>query len=114
MEGVTILTTEVVTTMHPILRILGLSSLLIAIVGSLLFLIELFFNNQLSSLGAASIITAVIICFGSSILGIFIKVPLYNVHEAIIEDTVSVVEFLNKYEIIEQREQIYVIKEIEE
>ena len=114
MTGVTILNTEVVSTMHPMLRTIGLSSILILIIGSLIFLVELFFNDRINYLGVATIITAVILCFGSAISGIFIKVPLYSVHEVIVEDTVSVVEFLNKYEIIEQREQIYVIKEIEE
>ncbi|MBR5503373.1 MAG: hypothetical protein IKV87_02855 [Methanobrevibacter sp.] len=42
------------------------------------------------------------------------KVPCYTSYEVILEDSVSINEFLNRYEILDQRGQIYVIKEIDE
>ena len=42
------------------------------------------------------------------------KVPCYTSYDVIIEDSVSMNEFMNTYEVLEQRGQIYVVKEIEE
>lgn len=42
------------------------------------------------------------------------KVPNYNTYEVILDDSVSMNEFMNAYEVLEQRGQIYVVKEIEE
>lgn len=42
-----------------------------------------------------------------------ITVPDYNTYEVILDDSVSMNEFMSTYEILEQRGQIYVVKEIE-
>ena len=42
------------------------------------------------------------------------QVPDYTKYEVIIDDSVSMSEFMNTYEVLEQRGQIYVVKEIEE
>lgn len=42
------------------------------------------------------------------------QVPDYIKYEVILDDSVSMNEFMNTYEVLEQRGQIYVVKEIEE
>ena len=45
---------------------------------------------------------------------VIFKVPCYTSYEVILEDSVSMNEFMNTYEVLEQRGQIYIVKEIEE
>jgi Zn-dependent membrane protease YugP len=42
------------------------------------------------------------------------QIPDYTKYEVILDDSVSMNEFMNAYEMLEQRGQIYVVKEIEE
>ena len=55
-----------------------------------------------------------IIAITSAIAGQYITVPAYQKYEVILDDSVSMNEFMNTYEVLEQRGQIYVVKEIEE
>ena len=43
---------------------------------------------------------------------IFLKIPGDTIYEVIIDDSVSMTDFMNSYEILEKREDIYTIKEI--
>lgn len=47
-------------------------------------------------------------------IGSMTQVPDYIKYEVILDDSVSMNEFMNTYEVLEQRGQIYVVKEIEE
>lgn len=108
MEGITILNSEVVMAPHwgPIaMFILGMVSIFF-----LLFCILLGFDDD-------TIITALMISAGMVLIGaissFIIQVPYYTSYEVILEDSVSMNEFLEKYEILDQRGQIYTVKEIE-
>lgn len=106
MEGITILNSEVIMVPHwgPIaVTILG--------VVSLFFIISLGFDFD--GMITALIISASMILIGAISLFIF-EVPYYTSYEVILEDSVSMNEFLDRYEILNQRGQIYVIKEKEE
>lgn len=108
MEGITILNSEVIMAAHwgPIaLFILGVVSILFT-----LFLILLGFDSD-------TILNTLIISAGIALIGLIssfiIQVPEYTSYEVILEDSVSINEFLDRYEILDQRGQIYTVKEIE-
>lgn len=108
MEGITILNSEVIMAPHwgPIaMFIAGIVSIFF-----LLFLILLGFDSDgiLNTLIFSACIA--LIGFISSFI---IQVPYYTSYEVILEDSVSMNEFLDKYEILDQRGQIYTVKEIE-
>lgn len=109
MEGVTILNSEIIMTPHwvPIVvLILGVTSILF-----LLFLIALGFDSD-------GILNMLIVSAGIALIGVIsmfiFKVPCYTSYEVILEDSVSMNEFSDRYEILDQRGQIYVVKEIDE
>ena len=108
MEGITILNSEIIMTSHwiPIVvTILGGIGLILS------FLMDaLSFNCDVFKM---LIISTIITLIGVISMFIF-KVPCYTSYEVILEDSVSINEFLNRYEILDQRGQIYVIKEIDE
>ena len=115
-DGVTILASEVV--MKPALwvDIVGwvcvgglIFVMFIAVIGFIFDSIKMFVYA-----GAAFIVFA-ITGISLGIIGItFITVPDYTKYEVVLDDSVSMNEFMNTYEVLEQRGQIYVVKEIEE
>lgn len=107
MEGITILNSEVVMTPHwgPIaIFILGVVGLFLSA-----FIDMLDFDCDVFKM---LIISISMILIGAISILIF-EVPYYTSYEVILEDSVSMNEFLNKYEILDQRGQIYTVKEIE-
>ena len=113
-NGVTVLATNVVTMTNPILTIIVIALAIIAGLG-LLFIL---FGNITDCLGIVvtgfiTIITAFIILIICIPIDAATQVPAYNTYEVIIDDFVSINEFMGKYEILEQRDKIYVIKEKE-
>ena len=108
MEGITILNSEVLMVPHwglSVVIILGLVGIFLSF-----FMDVLDFDFDVVKM---LIISASIALIGAISLFIF-KVPYYTSYEVILEDSVSINEFLNRYEILDQRGQIYVIKEIDE
>lgn len=108
MEGITILNSEVLMVPHwgPIaVTILGAIGIILS-----LFMDILDFDCDVIKM---LIISASITLIGVISLFIF-KVPYYTSYEVILEDSVSMNEFFDRYEILEQRGQIYVVKEKEE
>ena len=108
MEGITILNSEVLMVPHwgpSVVTILGLVGIFLSF-----FMDVLDFDFDVVK---TLIISASITLIGAISLFIF-KVPYYTSYEVILEDSVSMNEFLSKYEILDQRGQIYVIKEINE
>lgn len=77
----------------------------------LAFLILLRFDSN-------GILNTLIVSAGITLIGFIlsfiIQVPYYTSYEVILEDSVSMNEFLDRYEILGQRGQIYVVKEINE
>lgn len=114
MEGITVLATNVITATHPILSgilfiiiiLLGIS-FLIAVIGSLL---EHDHTIAIGALGMVISLLALILCFP---INAATQVPDYNTYEVILDDSVSMNKFNERYEVLEQRDKIYVIKEKE-
>ena len=114
-NGVTVLATNVVTMTNPILTIIAIAFVIIAGLG-LLFILFGSITDCLGIIvtGFITIITAFIILIICIPIDAATQVPAYNTYEVIIDDSVSINEFMNTYEVLEQRGQIYVVKEIEE
>ena len=115
MDGVTILATEVITKVAPWIDILGWGCLIIGLIGLAIFFIALGIDSY--RLGVSGGIIMLIFWLIGVILGAFqgyFQVPDYTQYEVILDDSVSTNEFMSTYEVLEQRGQIYVVKEIEE
>ena len=113
-DGVTILATDVVTMMNPIMTTILVIIGAIAIVGLLLFFIG--FSTHHEEIGAIGLIiffVTIAIFFISIPIDSMTQVPDYNTYEVILNDSVSMNEFMSTYKVLEQRGQIYVVKEIE-
>lgn len=114
-DGVTVLATSVVTMTNPVMNAILNALGITAGLGFLLFLLGL--ATDCLGIGATGIISLAI-AFISFIICIPIdaatQVPSHNTYEVILDDSVSMNEFMNAYEVLEQRGQIYVVKEIEE
>ena len=113
-DGVTILATEIVNKPAPWLEILGCIITIILLCGFLLTVLSIFFEpDWLLTVGVPMFMCAAALGLITCFLATSITVPDYNTYEVILDDSVSINEFMNTYEILEQRGQIYVIKEIE-
>ena len=114
MEGITVLATNIITATHPILSsiffiiviLLGISFLII-VTGSLLE------HDTTMTIGAFGLIISLLILVLCFPIAAATQVPDYNTYEVILDDSVSMNEFMEKYEVLEQRDKIYVIKEKE-
>lgn len=114
-NGVTILATETVEVIHPILKTIGLLCLPAILIGLILFVIGFVIDSAGCGLtGIGIVIFSMIMAPVSISVGAYITVPAYQKYEVILDDSVSINEFMNTYEVLEQRGQIYVVKEIEE
>ena len=114
-DGVTILATNVVTMTNPILNIILIALGVIAGLGFLFSLLGIITNcPRIGVTGLISLIIAFIIVIICIPIDTVTQVPDYNTYEVILDDSVSMNEFMNTYEVLEQRGQIYVVKEIEE
>ena len=114
-DGVTILATNVVTMTNPVMNAILIALGIIAGLGFLLFILGLITDCLgIGTTGGISLITAFILFIICIPIDIATQVPDYNTYEVILDDSVSMNEFMNTYEVLEQRGQIYVVKEIEE
>ena len=114
-EGVTILATEIITKSAPWVDILGWGCLIIGFIGLAMFFMGLGIDS--CKMGVSGGIIMVIFWLVGLILGVsqeYFQIPNYTQYEVILDDSVSMNEFMNTYEVLEQRGQIYVVKEIEE
>ena len=114
-DGVTILASEIVTTSCAIIDIMFWIFLGLLLLG----FISLFIGMIVDSLGivqtSAIMISCSFVLFLISLpIDVATQIPDYTKYEVIIDDSVSMSEFMNTYEVLEQRGQIYVVKEIEE
>lgn len=115
MEGVTILATDVVTKTNPVMNTILIITCIIAAIGLLLFLLGLDINyNKISVIGFIALVVAFVMILIGIPIDRMTQVPDYNTYEVILDDSVSMNEFMNTYEVLEQRGLIYVVKEIEE
>ena len=114
-DGVTVLASETVMTSCAIINIMFYIFAGLSILGFFSFII----GAVVDSLGF--VLTGVIMlgcAFALFLINLPIdaitQIPDYTKYEVILDDSVSMNEFMNTYEILEQRGQIYVVKEIEE
>ena len=115
-EGVTILAMENITKPALWTDILGWGSLIIGLIGLAMFFMAIGIDSY--RLGVSSGIIMFIFwlvgIISSCVLQEYFQVPDYTQYEVILDDSVSMNEFMNTYEVLERRGQIYVVKEIEE
>ena len=114
-NGVTVLASEVVTTSCTFINImfyiflgllvLGFISLLIGFTADILGIVQT---------GAIMIGCSFVLFLISLPIDAVTQIPDYTKYEVILDNSVSMNEFMNTYEVLEQRGQIYVVKEIEE
>lgn len=115
MEGVTILATDIITKTNPVMNIILIVLGVIAGVGFILFLFGFGTNHErIGVTGLIILIIAFILFFVCIPIDAATQVPDYNTYEVILDDSVSMNEFMSTYEVLEQRGQIYVVKEINE
>lgn len=115
MEGVTILATDVVTMTNPVINTI-LIALCVALGLGFLFLMLGIATDytKVGTIGLAILVIALVIFIISIPIDRMTQIPDYNTYEVILDDSVSMNEFMNIYEVLEQRGRIYVVKEIEE
>lgn len=113
-DGVTILATETVEVMHPTLEMIGWLAIPLVFIGLIIFIVGYSLDSIGCGLtGLGMVVLSFIMAVTSAGMGAYITVPSYNTYEVILDDSVSMNEFMSTYEILEQRGQIYVVKEIE-
>lgn len=111
MEGITTLNIIVNETSVLGWTPIGVGFLILTIIFTIIVVSVTLYEKDMALLGFV-----VLGVFGLAMLTIYFnQVPgePYNTYEVIIEDSVSMNKFLEKYEIIEQRGEIYEIKEKE-
>lgn len=114
-DGVTILATKTMSKPAPWVETLGCIFTIGVICGFLLvILFTIFESDWLLNIGVPILICAAGFGLITCLLASSITVPDYSTYEVILDDSVSMNEFMNTYEVLEQRGQIYVVKEIEE
>ena len=114
-DGVTILATEIVNKPAPWVEILGYGFAAAIGCGFLLvILFTIFESDWMLTIGVPMLICSAVLGLMTCLLTTTITVPDYTTYEVILDDSVSMNEFMNTYEVLEQRGQIYVVKEIEE
>jgi hypothetical protein len=114
-DGVTILATETINKPAPWVETLGYGFAVAMGCGFLLIVLFMFFDlDWLLNIGTSIFICAAGLGLITCLLVNSITVPDYTAYEVILDDSVSMNEFMNTYEVLEQRGQIYVVKEIKE
>lgn len=114
MDGITILASSLVEKKHPIFSQIALL-LLIPFVLSLIISIPCatYDKDFIAKICALLFILCGLSAIGFEIAAQELSVPAYTKYEVILDDSVSMNEFMERYEILEQRDKIYVIKEKE-
>lgn len=115
MKGVTILSMETIMGSCATMEIIFSTLIGCLILGVLILIIGLTLENfNVLTTGAGLIAGSILMSLCSIPIDLATQIPNYNTYEVIIDDTVSMKDFTNTYEILEQRGEIYVVKEIEE
>ena len=113
-DGVSILANEVVTTSCAFINIMFYIFVGLSILGFFSFIIGVVADSLgFAQTGVITLGCALALFLISLPIDAATQIPDYTKYEVILDDSVSMNEFMNTYEILEQRGQIYVIKEIE-
>lgn len=111
MAGVTILGSEVVMTVNPL-------GLVFAIIGLIFLVLSLIIGFILKEKSIAPMlifaVIGTVLTFGGLGWASINKVEDYVKYDVLVSEDVNFQEFYDKYEILEAKGQIYVVKEIEE
>ena len=114
-DGVTVLANEVVTTSCAVMNIIGYILIGLLILGFISFIIGLIADSLgFAQAGAIMLGCSLVLFLIGLPINAMTQIPDYTKYEVILDDSVSMNEFMNTYEVLEQRGQIYVVKEIEE
>lgn len=114
MEGVTILASEVVMTSSTVMNIISIISIALFGLGLISFVIGYITACQeIAGTGVVMLICFFALFLISLPIDSATQVPDYTKYEVILDDSVSMNDFMSTYEVLEQRGQIYVVKEIE-
>ena len=114
-DGVTVLSSEIIMTSCANINIVAGVFIGLFILGSFSLLVGVLVDNLGVVLTGAIMVGCSFILFLIGIqIDVMTQVPDYTKYEVIIDDSVSMSEFMDTYEILEQRGQIYVIKETED
>ena len=115
MEGVTILATDVVTKTNPVMNTILIIIGIVGALGFLFFILGIAIDcARVGVTGLVLLVITFVVLIISIPIDRMTQVPDYNTYEIILDDSVSMNEFMNTYEVLEQRGLIYVVKEIEE
>lgn len=107
MEGLIVLTSEVVYSIPVWAEIIGYIGLASITLCLFLYIFDSWTLIPLAGIGGTGLV------FLGLLLGLIFQQPSYTKYEVTFTDTISLAEFNEKYEVLEQREKIYVIKEKE-
>lgn len=107
MEGLIVLTSEVVCSIPVWAEIIGYIGLASITLCLFLYIFDSWTLIPLTGIGGTGLV------FLGLLLGLIFQQPSYTKYEVTFTDTISLAEFNEKYEVLEQREKIYVIKEKE-
>ena len=114
MAGVTILSSEVVMTTHPLFLTFGTAGVSLLIIALILGII---FRNDKQELGLKFMLTfgilGAIVAFGGMSWASINKVEDYVKYDVLVSENVIFQEFYNKYEILDAKGQVYTVREIE-
>ena len=110
MEGITFLNSTAIMTLHP-LGILSINlGILILFLSLIIALINLFSSTGFTVICSIFLI-GISLCFGGLLFGGLNPVEDYTQYDVLISEDINFQEFYEKYEILEVKGQIYVIKE---
>ena len=107
MEGLIVLTSEVVYNMPGWTELMCYIGLALVVLCLFLYIFDSWTLIPFIGIGGTGLI------FLGTLLGLIFQQPLYTKYEVTFTDTISLAEFNEKYEVLEQRDKIYVIKEKE-
>ena len=107
MEGLIVLTSEVMYSIPGWAELICYAGLVLLTLCLFLYIFDSWTLIPVAGIGGTGLI------FLGLLLGLIFQQPSYTKYEVTFTDTISLAEFNEKYEVLEQREKIYVIKEKE-
>ena len=112
MDGIVILASSLVEKDHPVFSQIALLLLIPFFLSMVIGILCIAYNkNFIAGACALLFLLSGLSAIGFEIAARELSVPDYTKYEVIFDDSVSINEFMERYEILEQRDKIYVIKE---
>ena len=112
MVGIVILASSLVEKDHPIFSQIALLLLIPFFLSMMIGIPCAVYNKDfIAKICALLFLLCGLSAIGFEIAAQELSVPDYTKYEVILDDSVSMNEFMEKYEVLEQRDKIYVIKE---